>query len=303
MFATTRTTGVGDLLPYQASPLGFLTGTGIDSTLADRIRAYRTARQIALDAKLHNQFPPGAKNRLEAAEQAIRIAPLEVEARALYSNEVNEGAIHKLIAGDLAGAGLEFRKVLAEGTNEERAIALNNLGAIAFDRGDLDSAGVFWQEALHREPFYPTVITNLGLLATREGKPQEAVTWLRRALPLDPRNAELLNNLAFRLASLDQDLKEADSLARRAVALDPDPNYRDTLGYVLLKRQRWKEAEKTLDPLVKADDTAWEALLHLGMARAGLGATDAAREAFRSVIERSGDDRLIDQARTELGKL
>lgn len=302
MFDTTRSAGVDLLYPYRVSPVGFLTGGGVDSSLAGEIRAYQTAREIAVAAKNH-RYPPGVSDQLGAAEAALRIAPKEVTARGLYSNEVNEAAIQELLANDQADAEVGFRKVLATGTNQERAIALNNLGAIAFNRGALDSARTLWEEALRREPFYPTVIKNLSLVSERERDFQGALALLRRALPLDRKDPDLLNSLAYRLAAENQDLDEAESLARKAVSLDPDPNYRDTLGYVLLKRERWREAEKVLASIVEKDPGAWESLLHLGMARAGLGQTGTAREAFRTVIERSSDPHLVEQARSEMEKL
>ena len=85
--------------------------------------------------------------------------------------------------------------------------------------------------------------------------------------------------------------------------LDPNPNHRDTLGYVLLRQRRWEESSAILGSIVKENPDALESWLHLGMAQAGSGQTQAARDAFRTVVERSTNAELVQQAKDELQKL
>jgi tetratricopeptide (TPR) repeat protein len=190
-----------------------------------------------------------------------------------------------------------------EGTQSERALALNNLGVIAFRAGEDDSAGGFWKRSLAEEPNYPTVLGNLATLCNRKGEHREALQYLRRATALNPSNGPTLNNLAYQLALLGENLDEAETLSRRAVSLDPDWNHRDTLGYVLLRRNRWEKAEEVLSSVVKEHPEAYETQLHLGMAQAGLGRPEQARSTFRSLIEKSPSQELVRQAEEELRKL
>ena len=286
----------------HVSAVPYLEGARVDSSLVNAIDRYRIAREIALGV-MAGKLPEGATTEEEGLARAQAIAPREQISLGLWSREVNERAIKALLAGRAAEAEPLFRRVVAEGNHSERALALNNLGAIAFDKDDVDSAGYFWNRALAEEPNYPVVLTNLATLASREGNHEDSAKYLERAVYWTPAHAPTLNNLAYQLAILGHDLKRSESLARRAVALDPDPNHRDTLGYVLIRQKRWKEAENVLGNVVKDHPDALESWLHLGMARAGDGRTEAARDAFRTVVERSTNAQLVAQAKEELQKL
>ena len=59
-----------------------------------------------------------------------------------------------------------------------------------------------------------------------------------KSLSEDPRNAPVLNNLAFLYLVQKEELKEAEALLRRAIEVDPSrkPYYLDTLGTLYLER-------------------------------------------------------------------
>jgi tetratricopeptide (TPR) repeat protein len=63
------------------------------------------------------------------------------------------------------------------------------------------------------------------------------------AIEYNPDDTFALNNLAWTLAyDLQTDLDAALDYALRAVELDPDPSYYDTLGMVYYRLQRYDEA-------------------------------------------------------------
>ncbi len=144
---------------------------------------------------------------------------------------------------------------------------------------------------------------NLANLAAREGRYADAVDLFRLVTPLEPRNASAFNNLAYYAALGGGDLVEAERAARRAVDLEPEPNYLDTLGYVLIRRGMWGEAERTLSKARDGDPASMEILLHLGMAQAGGGHAAEARGSFEQVARDAQDPDLARQAREELAKL
>ena len=302
MFLTRGQVDVHVFDRVATSPVPYLTGSGLDSSFVDALDRYRRARNAAR-AAVREPYPEGGTARLAALEQALTIAPGEAVARELWSREVNEQGIQALLAGRALEAAPLFRDAARRGTRSERALALNNLGTIAFAAGDLDSAGGFWVRALAEEPNYLTVLGNLGMLCDRKGEHREALPYLRRARGLNPSHGPTLNNLAYQLAILGEDLDKAEALSRRAVSLDPTWNHRDTLGYVLLRRRQWDKAEKVLTSVVKEHPEAYEALLHLGMTQAGLGRTEEARSSFRSVIEKSPNRDQVRLAQEELQKL
>jgi Flp pilus assembly protein TadD len=303
MFETENRVDVTSLDRVVTSPLPFLKGSAVDPGLGEQINRYRRARAIALRARLRKQYPEGTSSPEEAGIVALRIAPDELMSRWLYSNSVNETANQALEAGNLEAAEPGFRRIAVAGVREERAMALNNLGWIAYQNGDRDSAQVFWEAAIREEPGYPLVLGNLALLASLKNDNEKAVAYLQKAITLAPRNARFLNNLAYGMALSDGDLVEAEMRARKAVELEPDPNHRDTLGFILIKQGRWAEAERILLAVVRESPDAFESYLHLGMAQAGAGRIEDARRSLRTVIEGSQDPDLTSRANEYLNQL
>jgi Flp pilus assembly protein TadD len=88
---------------------------------------------------------------------------------------------------------------------------------------------------------------------------------MERAVELDPKEARALNYLGYSLADRGKELARAESLIRRALAIDPDNGaYLDSLGWVLVKLERYPEAQEQLAraaDLMAGDATVRE---HLG---------------------------------------
>ena len=76
----------------------------------------------------------------------------------------------------------------------------------------------------------------------------EDATWLgERLLEMNTENSVYNNNLAMNYADADMQIERAYDLAVKANKLSPDdPGHLDTLGWVLVRLGRYKEAESTL---------------------------------------------------------
>jgi spermidine synthase len=283
--------------------LPHLAGTGVDSALAADIARFREARRISLLAHVRGQMPPGARNPEEAFRMALAVAPGEQTASDYLSHELNEQGIVAMGSGDTLTAAGKFREAAAIGSRQERALALNNLGMLAFRRGEVDSAGRAWQAAREEEPDHPIVLFNLAIMASYEGRRRDAVALFRQVVGRQNDNESALNNLAYQLALLGEDLEEAERDARRAVALNPSLNNRDTLGFVLVKRGHWDEAKRVLGGVVAENPQAWESVYHLALAQAGEGDPGGARASLERVLQGSMDASLVEQARDALKKL
>ena len=104
-----------------------------------------------------------------------------------------------------------------------------------------------------------------------------------------PGNAAALNNAAYLLARAKGDTARAFELASKAVVLAPaQPDYLDTLGYVLLKANRLAEAEDALTKSVAVTSTP-TALLHLAQVRAAQGNMADARQFLERAKQRQPD--------------
>lgn len=114
-------------------------------------------------------------------------------------------------------------------------------------RGEWDEAIQAFDAASSLEP------DNTGLMLARadalyrSGDEWGALALYRSVLRLDEFNPRAANNLAFVLADTDADLGEAERLVRRALTIEPsNPVYLDTLGLILMKAGRPREAADAL---------------------------------------------------------
>jgi Flp pilus assembly protein TadD len=102
-------------------------------------------------------------------------------------------------------------------------------------------------------------------------------------------NPAALNNAAYLLSKVMNDNAQAFEFASRAVVLAPaQPDYLDTLGYVLLQMGRLAEAEDALNKSVAAAPST-SALLHLAQVRAAQGNIGDARQILDRARARPAD--------------
>lgn len=64
--------------------------------------------------------------------------------------------------------------------------ALNNLGNWYYDRRDNATAKFYWEQSIVANPYQPVAYTNLGYLASDEGRTLEAEKIFKKAIDLDP---------------------------------------------------------------------------------------------------------------------
>ena len=149
----------------------------------------------------------------------------------------------------------------------------------------------------------------LSSLLVRRGDFERGEELLEEQLELTPDDPTVNNDLGYLWADRGVRLEEAETLIRKALAADPESSATlDSLGWVLFKQGRLEEAKA---PLLKAgklskngDGTIWS---HLGDLWAALGDEQAARDAWRSALQRANvaevkDDNLIADLKRKLGR-
>jgi Flp pilus assembly protein TadD len=197
-----------------------------------------------------------------------------------------------LISPDGPGAQMAARNSL------RYAVALEAAGRTG-------EAVTLYRSLLEDDPRSVLLWTNLGNAEAKRGEPALAEAAYRRALELDPANADALNNLAWLLLEQRDRLAEAEELARRAVAGGgPDPHLAlDTLGRVLRASGRCREA---LDAFAKAAASAPAASAdseRLAL-ETGLAMRDCSDPSWRRTLEEltavAADPDVLAQARQAL---
>lgn len=127
----------------------------------------------------------------------------------------------------------------------------------------------------------------LGSVYERMKDFEPAETWLRKALELDPEDANTLNYLGYMWADLGVKLDEALALIEKAVALEPNnPAYLDSLAWVLFKLGRAADALPHQQRAIALMDEPDATLLdHLGDMLEALGRRIEAGAAWRRALD------------------
>jgi tetratricopeptide (TPR) repeat protein len=124
-----------------------------------------------------------------------------------------------------------------------------------------------------------------------KGYMERAIELFKKVLERYPENSSILNNLAYMLASNDEQLDEALQYARRAHQKEPgNPVYLDTYALTLHKNG---QTEKALQNLLRAiqlyeisrEPIPWDLYSHLGMVQEKLGETAKATDSYRKAME------------------
>lgn len=103
-----------------------------------------------------------------------------------------------------------------------------------------------------------------GYVAYQSGRVDEAITFLNKALALDPDNINAMNSLGYVLAEEGKNLNRALLLCRRAVEKKPEnAAYLDSLGWVYFKLGRVSEARATLRKALSGSGGSKEIAAHM----------------------------------------
>jgi tetratricopeptide (TPR) repeat protein len=96
--------------------------------------------------------------------------------------------------------------------------AINNLGNLLKDKGDLRNAMALYQQALHIDPAFSVGYYNLGMTLKAMGQFPDAIAQYRRAIELQWGYAEAHQNLGVALMKVGQ-VPESLEAFRQAIAI------------------------------------------------------------------------------------
>lgn len=184
--------------------------------------------------------------------------------------------------GDLGKAKNIYMQILQADPNQP--IALQLLGVLAFEDGQLDIAIEFINKALAIKPDYDEAHYNLGVALKEQGKLEQAVASYRRAIAIRPDNADVHYNLGNALK--DQGKFDAALNSYRA-ALNIRPDFSQAhcnLGYAQQQLKKLDDAVVSFQNALAINPDYAEALSNLGLARHDLGQLDAAVENYRAAL-------------------
>jgi predicted CXXCH cytochrome family protein len=207
--AIARATALPLLAPY-ASPASEPT---IKAAIADPDPLVRMAAPRALPGSVPPRFVHAAAPLLSDPVRAVRIEA----ARALAGTDLL--ALTPAQQTALVKATAEL--VAAEMVDAERPETHLNLGLLELRRRQLTDAEGEYRTALRLDPNFVPALTNLADLDRARGKDDEGAELLRKAMAIEPVNANVRYALGLYLVR-KRDYPEALDLLRRAHELMPD---------------------------------------------------------------------------------
>jgi putative PEP-CTERM system TPR-repeat lipoprotein len=187
-----------------------------------------------------------------------------------------------LASGRVDHARDTLEALVASAPNELEAYSL--LANLYARRGEIVEAIHAYETLAAKSPRPAAALTIVGLLQQTQGDTDTARRTYERALGADPESGTAANNLAWMYAEsgrLDDAFRLATA-ADRLLARRPEP--KDTLGWVLYKRQQYWQAAKEFEEAATVAPDRPVYHYHLGLAHLRDGRVPDARRAFSRAI-------------------
>jgi tetratricopeptide (TPR) repeat protein len=186
-------------------------------------KLYAEAGDSALAAGTPDRARQAFARSARVAEQFAGGDPRRLERHfllaAAYANAELQLGLLALNGGQLDSAGAAFERSLASGVRYPEAH--NNLGVSLERRGRLDEATAQYQRAMADHPRYAPARMNLGNIELRRGRMDAAIARYREVLRQQPDNSTAYYNLGAAYFQRRQWRVAADAWTR-ALDLKPD---------------------------------------------------------------------------------
>jgi Flp pilus assembly protein TadD len=155
-------------------------------------------------------------------------------------------------------------------------------------RGDIGVAIPLLKALIAAEPDNATLLQNLGMAYSDQGRLQEAKDLLRQAASLDPNNAQIVIAIGVVHARAG-DLASAVATLEQAVRIAPeDPFAHQNLGACLLKQDEAQRAEEHFRKSLEADPDNLRSRLGLAQTLESLNRLHDADEVYQQIIKEAG---------------
>jgi tetratricopeptide (TPR) repeat protein len=240
------------------------------------------------------------KRLAQTAEELGRPKAAMAAWRRLLKAAPGDAGAHARLAELLAGEGRPDRavthlralaKAAPDGPKNWKALAL------ALEReGDASGAATAWRRALKLSPDDVQAHDRLARLLQEQGRKNDALVHLRRLTFLEPDSAARWIGLARQEMELENN-ETSVAAWRRALELQPTDEVHGSLGLLLYRLDRLKEALPHLEAYVAARPEDVKSWRRLARCLRDLGDPEAAARAWREVLAIAGED---EEARHEL---
>ena len=131
----------------------------------------------------------------------------------------------------------------------------------------------------------------MGDILHQKGQQREAFAAYDSCLVWKDDNIGCLNNYAYYLSELGEQLDKAEQMSYRTIKAEPkNATYLDTYAWILFMQQRYSEAKIYIDQTLQCDSSASAVLLeHAGDIYFHTGDTDRAVSYWQQALERASE--------------
>ena len=142
----------------------------------------------------------------------------------------------------------------------------------------------------------------MGELLYKKGLKREAFAAYDSCLVWKEDNINCLNNYAYYLSELGEQLERAEQMSYKTIKAEPkNATYLDTYAWILFKQGRYAEAKIYIDQTLQNDPEPSAVLMeHAGDIYAHCGETDQALDYWKQALGKSSDDSEISGERKEI---
>ena len=184
---------------------------------------------------------------------------------------------------------LEYAKKAYSIRPEEPPI-LDTLALCHMGNSEYDKARKYFEKAYSIEPGNKDVLRHMSDFYLVIDQKELSIRYMKEYLKKDPNDIEIMNNLAYLLATEGIELDLAQQLIEKVLQMDKENSaiYMDTLGWIYYKKKRYKDSLKVFNDIKTAEDA--EILIHKAYVHAKLSMYKESMIYFRKVIKVSPED-------------
>lgn len=151
---------------------------------------------------------------------------------------------------------------------------LNLLATVYRESGDLEHAASTMETLSKLVPNDDKIFFTMGVVYDDLGRKNEAIDLMRKALTINPINANALNYLAYTYAEQGTNLEEALALVQKALSIEAENGYYvDTLGWIYYRMGKNADALREMQRAVELTPNDAVILEHLALVQIAMGQT------------------------------
>ncbi len=169
---------------------------------------------------------------------------------------------------------------------------ISYLASIYEDQKKYEKAIQMLDKGLSLYPENTDMLFRSGIVQDKWGNKDKCIRIMQQVIVLEPENATALNYLGYTYADLGIELNLAETLIKKAMALNPDDGYiTDSLGWVYYQKKNYLQAVEYLERAVELSSHDPVVAEHLGDAYNKADMPQKALETYKQALKKAKENK------------